>query len=356
MESFGRLLREAREQKELTIDAVVEQTSISKQFITALETERVEVFPGDPYAMGFLRNYSDFLELDTTYLISLYRAKKIQEAPTPAALFVRRRPPFFIPLIVTGAALVVIGMPLLLWAILHESNEEKLRATITNTTGGTTYQLSVDPLNRRFFVGDALIVPHPDGDITITVENTLSVLSFGTPLGEQFVELGEEIELDIDGTPGSEIIVFVSDISRANASRGAEARVLLKNRTEATPEPSVLVNYDTLPGRSTPILEDNRAYPFVISASFRGSCLMRYQTDRNERIEDYYTSGDLLTIQANNAIRLWISNDSAVKLQIVADGRNYDADITRLGRVVVCDVRWTRDNANMYHLVVTELD
>jgi hypothetical protein len=212
-------------------------------------------------------------------------------------------------------------------------------------------------LNKRLYPGDTLVVPHEGGNITLTVANTLSIMSLITPIGEQFVELGEEIELDVDGQPGAEIIVFVSDISRTNASRGAEARVVLKKNdaTEAQTAEAAIA-YDSLPERSTPVLEDDRAYPFVINASFRASCLLRYQTDTNDRVEDYYTNGDSLTIQATNMARLWISNDTAVKLQIVADGRNYDVDISRLGRVVVCDVRWSRDSANRYHLAVTELD
>jgi cytoskeletal protein RodZ len=358
MDSFGRLLRETREQKKLEIERVSEETSISKQYITALEDERVDVFPGDPYAIGFLRNYADYLELDPAYLVSLFRAKKIQEAPTPTALFVHRRPAYLIPLIIAGALIIAGGILALLWFLLRPGQAAiGRRTTISEVTGGASYLLSSEPLNKRLYPGDTLIVPHDGGDITLTVENTLSVMSLITPIGEQFVELGEEIELDVDGQPGTEIIVFVSDISRTNASRGAEVRVLLKNTdTGNSHTAEAAIDFYSLPARTTPILEDDRAYPFVINVSFRALCLLRYQTDRNDRIEDYYTNGDLLTIQANNATRLWISNDNAVKLQVVADGKNYDVDISRLGRVVVCDVRWSRDSANRYHLAVTELD
>ena len=45
------------------------------------------------------------------------------------------------------------------------------------------------------------------------------------------------------------------------------------------------------------ILEDNRAYPFTINASFRGSCLFRDKVDRADSVEAYFTKGEVFEVR-----------------------------------------------------------
>src|SRR5574344_1798448 len=86
MESFGDLLRKTRELREIDLAKVERETSISREYLEALENERVDVFPAEPYLVGFLRNYAEYLNLDAKHLIQLYRSKTIQEAPIPPGL------------------------------------------------------------------------------------------------------------------------------------------------------------------------------------------------------------------------------------------------------------------------------
>jgi cytoskeletal protein RodZ len=289
-------------------------------------------------------------------MISLMRAKHIQESPVPTDLFVRRRPAYLIPLIVTLAVVCAASIAFLLWFLLKPvQKDERLGMIITNITGGSSYRLSSEPLTRRLYTGDALIIPREEGEIVVSIASTLNSLALQTPIGVQFVELGEERELDIDGSAGAELIVFVSDISRTTASRGAEARVMLKTEVKQDSQQDAVVAETVLRGNSFVVVNDTRAYPFVLNISFRAACLLRYQGDRGSKIEDYYTSGDILTVQANNAVRLWVSNNEAAKVQLIADGKTHDIDITRFGRIAVCDVLWTRDGAG-YHLAVTDID
>ena len=65
MESIGKNLRQSREQRGLNIDQIARETNISRHYLVALEEDRYEAFPAEPYVIGFLRNYSDHLGLDT---------------------------------------------------------------------------------------------------------------------------------------------------------------------------------------------------------------------------------------------------------------------------------------------------
>ena len=85
MESFGQLLRVTRESQGIDINKAERETSISKEYITALEEENVSLFPGEPYLVGFLRNYSEYLGLDAKYLISQGEYKDAQRKLRRAA-------------------------------------------------------------------------------------------------------------------------------------------------------------------------------------------------------------------------------------------------------------------------------
>jgi len=71
MESPGEKLKTARNEKGLSIDQVSHDTNITNRYIQALEDENYGVFPGEPYVIGFLKNYSAYLELDVQKILSL---------------------------------------------------------------------------------------------------------------------------------------------------------------------------------------------------------------------------------------------------------------------------------------------
>jgi len=79
----GAILREAREQRKLSIKDVARETNITPKYVEALEAEDYSHFPGETYALGFLRNYSDFLNLDTEHLLNLYRGHQIDLSEAP---------------------------------------------------------------------------------------------------------------------------------------------------------------------------------------------------------------------------------------------------------------------------------
>ena len=69
MGELGKKLKEARESKGLSLREVEEATKIRKKYLQALENEKFEEIPGRTYAKGFLKNYANFLSLDTKELV-----------------------------------------------------------------------------------------------------------------------------------------------------------------------------------------------------------------------------------------------------------------------------------------------
>lgn len=71
---FGTFLRQAREKSGLSIEAVAQETKISKQFIIFLETGSVENLPGQVFGRGFIKNIARYLRSDSGEMLRLYDA------------------------------------------------------------------------------------------------------------------------------------------------------------------------------------------------------------------------------------------------------------------------------------------
>lgn len=69
---LGGLLQEARQRAGVSIEAVAQETKISKQFIIYLESGRVEDLPGQVFGRGFVKNIARYLKSDSRELLRLY--------------------------------------------------------------------------------------------------------------------------------------------------------------------------------------------------------------------------------------------------------------------------------------------
>ncbi|MCE9599495.1 MAG: DUF4115 domain-containing protein [Spirochaetia bacterium] len=80
---LGTILKDAREGKKLTIKDVARETFISPRWIEALENEDFTIFPAETYALGALKSYSEFLNLETGHLENLFRGQQIDLTQSP---------------------------------------------------------------------------------------------------------------------------------------------------------------------------------------------------------------------------------------------------------------------------------
>ncbi|MBP3365820.1 MAG: helix-turn-helix domain-containing protein [Treponema sp.] len=371
MESYGEILRTAREEKGASLESIVQATAITKEYIDSLENERVEDFPGESYFIGFLTNYCEFLGLDKEQILSLYHAKKIQEAPVPVELLQKKKPAFLVPVIVLGTLLVLAGTGIFLYfSVFNIPQKKKLLAEKQTEKEKThQYQFTGKPETKRLYKGDQILVKtkQGEGNIVLTVANTLRNFSILTPSGSQIIELSEERDIDIDGDGLADLIIYLSDVSNTDEANGAEVRILEKSAENSAvsasagntgTELSEIPSSATIKNNAnrTVIHEDTRAYPFTLNVTFRGPCLFRYKSDRQPYVEDYYKSGELVTITSNNGTRLWMSNINALKIHVIAGLSSYDLEVGRAGEVQAEDIKWVRDNDGKYRLVVLELD
>ncbi|MBO7638534.1 MAG: helix-turn-helix domain-containing protein, partial [Treponema sp.] len=340
MESYGALLKKTREDLNLSIEEVETKTSITRQYIEGLEEEKNEAFPGEPYMVGFLKNYADFLGLKSDDVLKLYHAKKIQESPVPVELLQKKKKKYLVPLIVTLSILAVAGIGCYLYYGVFKIPQQKLEKErqIAETKKVHQYTFSGQTETNRLYEGDQILVPSKEGDgnIPLVVKNTVGSLLVQTPAGDQKVDLGEERPLDIDGDSLPDVILYVSDVDTRDGSRGAQVRMLLQDE-DLIPQPvSTIIKEDengeeiTVPieavsdnAKQTVIYESDRAFPFTLTVAFRNACLFRHRVDRNENVENHFTSNrQALTLSAKNGIRIWTSKINAVSLQVSEGTQN----------------------------------
>jgi hypothetical protein len=72
MVSIGDTLKQARDKRGIAISDVHGATKITPQNLIALEEDRLDVFPNRVYARAFLRDYANFLGLDSAPLLEQY--------------------------------------------------------------------------------------------------------------------------------------------------------------------------------------------------------------------------------------------------------------------------------------------
>lgn len=362
MESYGAILRKAREEKNLDLNKISREISIEKRYLEGLENEDSGVFPGEAYLVGFLKNYSNYLELDTEFILKLYHNKIIQESPLPEGLYERKSSKNVLLFLIPIAIFCVIVVSVSVLLIMKKKTYTETEVVISENSKTNQYEIGSEKFIKRVYKGDQLLIPtENDGKIVLTVRDTLSSFGIDTPSGIFYIDLAEESELDIDGDSISDMIVYVSDISSTDEKRGAEINVLLRNSAnnkivaaEVQDIPFVSEIKTKRPFKV--ILEDNRAYPFTLNASFRGPCLFRDKVDNANSVETYFNRGEVFTATPKNGIRLWISNNNIVKKTIIADSRSFDLDIGVAGQIMVEDIKWIKDTDGKYKLVVIELD
>ncbi len=116
MASFGEKLRHEREMRGISLREIAEATKIGTRFLAALEEDRLSVLPGGLFPRAFIKQYAEYLGLDTEDVLAKWRAAhgepsaERQPPPAPAPA----RTPLVTPAraILAGLGLIVVALSL----------------------------------------------------------------------------------------------------------------------------------------------------------------------------------------------------------------------------------------------------
>lgn len=85
MRNISEILKEERERKNLSIQDVINATKIKRSFLVAIENADFKALPSESYALGFVKNYAQFLGIPEDKAAALFRreyeAKVIEIMP-----------------------------------------------------------------------------------------------------------------------------------------------------------------------------------------------------------------------------------------------------------------------------------
>jgi transcriptional regulator with XRE-family HTH domain len=210
MNQLSERLRAAREEKELALEQVAEETRIPLNYLQALESESFTAFTSGLHARGFLRNYASFLGLDPEEMAALYDQMQGNPhgkrgaiiAPRPVTEQGRRS------LLGVDALLVLVVIALLAMAIMSVYQRQN-QVVAAPTAGpqptptvtpmpvfeGTAYSMDVylDYAEHKLDVQERI-------DYTNVTSDTLSdlMLNVQAVCGKGTFKLGD-VKVDIDG-------------------------------------------------------------------------------------------------------------------------------------------------------------
>jgi cytoskeletal protein RodZ len=357
MESIGEKLRQTRESRGYTIEQIARDTHIARRFIEALEAEDFGVFPGDPYLIGFMRTYSEYLSLDPEEIVSLYRNLKLQEQPAPIDELISKRsrggPGLVIGIVAVAAVLLGAGAYFLFSSGVFARDNDGPEEPVPEPVEGTTFQLSGEWVEQRFAQGDRIVVPVGESEFAIDLVSITDSLVLRTDLGDVDVPVNEErpIDLDADSNPDVRVILRSTDtldspptvVMRVNrgASTAAASTESDANLIPGDPPPgsSPVIGSTTDPRRvqdSIAIAEFAQREEFFVEVRFEGYTLFRYQVDTDPRVEQYFQQGQTLRTSVVDQFRLWVSNAGAVRLRVAGQ----DLGLGPSGRVTAALISW----------------
>ena len=380
MISIGEQLKAARERTGLDLDRISDDTNIAKRFLAALEAEDFSVFPGDPYVIGFLRNYAEYLGLDARELITAFKNIRIQEQPIPVESLIPKRGPSA--WVFAGGGIAVLAAVAVLVLVLGRK-ETRDGKTPPEAASRAPLEYSMDSpvLEKRFYEGDTVLSPLGDQKYRILVAKITDRVAVESPIGRALFMLGEKGTVDLDRDTAPELQIFINDFQKDDPSKGALITMTAEGALAAALAPPSVAQTDlaevpesaappsspaAVPAASPPASQDLKTtvifdkvgspFPIVLTTVFRNYCMFRYEADRREREERYYHKGDQITINVTNTVKFWTSNAAASKTTVQATGgRSVDLDLGGQGEVAVKQLRWVNAEGGGWNLVLVDV-
>lgn len=85
--TVGAEFQRARKRQSVTLDTVARDLNIGKEFLAAIENDDFESLPEPAYAIGFVRSYSRYLDLDAAEMIVRFKAEALSKLDTDDLFF-----------------------------------------------------------------------------------------------------------------------------------------------------------------------------------------------------------------------------------------------------------------------------
>jgi transcriptional regulator with XRE-family HTH domain len=394
MEQLGSIFKEARAKSNKTLDDASKETKIAKKYLLAIENEEFDVFPGETYLVGFMRNYAQFLGLDPDEIVLKYKDYKIQEQPAPIEQLTARprNTRRYMVLAVIGAAILVVVITLLAGgkregeriAGKDKKPVEDKKKSPQDQKGAKVFVFEEEEVIRNFDKNEIIEIPQKTGKYTIRIDDTAEKLSFSIGNMPFSASADERVEVDFDRDGRKDISLRVNELGEGSANItvkklfktdlvGSELKAVEKPGTgqasapaagkekTAGPPEVVITKEEGLPA-SIPVAPKTgfqilTSYEKTgISTQIKGASptYLGYSVDKGPKKESVVKNGDQIDFTARDEVKLMVSNAQGVTLEI----NKVPVPLGERGQVVAKSVRWYRDAANkdLYYLILDNVE
>jgi cytoskeletal protein RodZ len=178
---IGDYLRDCRESKGDDITKVSKQLNIRKKYLQAIEDGDFDVLPGSIYTEGYLKNYAEYLELDSQDVLNKYKygtanddEEQVEEEfalPEHSGDKFSPNPKLLVGLLIASIALYSIWyqyvnyVPPVEIGIIEEKTDNTLTEDELTILGVITGRVGVDEVENK----DALIGMDADSSYSLSV-------------------------------------------------------------------------------------------------------------------------------------------------------------------------------------------
>ena len=384
MNQLGPIFKEARVESGKSIDDAVKETKIAKKYLLAIENENFDIFPGETYLIGFIRNYSQFLGLDPDEMVLKYRDYKIQEQPAPIEQLTAKNSTLK-RFILIGITFVII-VSSVLYILLTRDRSKKVKVKEEKvphaeveeekeqkgTAGLTVFE--EEEIIRDFVKGDVIEIPVKNAVHRISIDGIDENLEFSIEDIPFILSTDERVEIDFDRDGRKDILLRINrmgegivnlTLKKIFKTESSDLSIGLTDTETATagatagPPEVVIIKEDEL-FADIPVAPKSGFHIVSgyektdIKTAIRGvsTAYVAYDIDEGEKQEILLRNGDELAFTAKDVVRIMAANARGINIQI----NDVSVTLGKGGETVAKVVRWYRDSddSDLYHLIIDD--
>lgn len=384
MNQLGPIFKEARVESGKSIDDAVKETKIAKKYLLAIENENFDIFPGETYLIGFIRNYSQFLGLDPDEMVLKYRDYKIQEQPAPIEQLTAKTSTLKRFILIGITFVIIVSSVLYILLTRDRSKKVKIKEEKVphaeveeekeqkGTAGLTVFE--EEEIIRDFVKGDVIEIPVKNAVHRISIDGIDENLEFSIEDIPFILSTDERVEIDFDRDGRKDILLRINrmgegivnlTLKKIFKTESSDLSIGLTDTETATagatagPPEVVIIKEDEL-FADIPVAPKSGFHIVSgyektdIKTAIRGvsTAYVAYDIDEGEKQEILLRNGDELAFTAKDVVRIMAANARGINIQI----NDVSVTLGKGGETVAKVVRWYRDSddSDLYHLIIDD--
>ncbi len=340
----GQILREVREEKNLSVKDVSRDTNIAIKFVIALENEDYAQFPAETFTIGFLKNYSDYLKLDTAGMMNLYRGEQLVESQQPLEELTKPTVKMIALELKSNKLLpigIILGVCLAVFLVIFFSDSGDSSSSTTDPSTTTETQETPNPVNPSAIPDISYIqqsVPEnssvpftltPEQGFKFSVNNQqckIFIKGVRKVDGENFATIGfnifpEKKVYTFDSKVGTESVLSYNNPELTSLRR--EIKIVTQAVTDNSAKIMVRLSGEAKPDSNNKPIGD---VPIQVTLYFTRSSYVEFIIDGQTGERGLVSSGETKQLEARDRLEIKVGDGGAVEM--IQNGK----EKVRLGR------------------------